>query len=407
MPDDQLVSANGISYSPSALIQLFNSALTPSPMKNMILLKGIYQPGRGANYNGFYYDGLRDETTDCVLTLVVPALLRPSLAAGKTIEFWGYITKRVVASGGRIEIHANISELLAQTQNKYSEKEIRSLAIQQEKAARGYRDAGSFIKTRIVQQQRVSVTILVGRAAIVDSDIRHALQEAIGFYDLRFERIAMNNEEEILAALERFDDEGLNDLLVLSRGGGENLEVFDSPAIAEYCVSLAPLFMTAIGHKEDVSLVQRVADKAFITPTALGEWLRAIYNDTVAEMENSKAKLVETITVQLRANYDKQVENLQTQIRNLEELGGKGRLLAEQELAGLRERLKGVQAEREAKELLLGQTRELAEGYQAQVRRLEAAGAAASAGSSVVLRWVVAVGIALAAGLVGWWLGRR
>src|SRR5579863_7353105 len=145
MPDDQLVLATGISYSPSALIQLFNSALTPSPMKNMIQLKGIYQPGRGANYNGFFYDGLRDETTDSMLTLVVPALLRPSLVPGKTIEFWAFITKRVVANGGRIEIHANIVDLLAQTQNKYSEREIRSLAIQQEKAARGYRDAGSFI----------------------------------------------------------------------------------------------------------------------------------------------------------------------------------------------------------------------------------------------------------------------
>src|SRR5450631_591982 len=115
---------------------------------------------------------LKDETTDAMLTLIVPALLKPSLVPGKTIEFQGYITKRVVPGGGRIEIHANIMELLAQTQNKYSEKEIRSLAIQQEKAPRGYRDVDGFIKARIVRQERVSVTILVGKTAIIDQDIK-------------------------------------------------------------------------------------------------------------------------------------------------------------------------------------------------------------------------------------------
>jgi exodeoxyribonuclease VII large subunit len=175
MADDNLMLTTGISHSPSALLQLFNTALTPSHTKNMIQLKGIYQPGRGANYNGFYYDQLKDETTDAMLTLIVPALLKASLEPGKTTEFYGYITKRVAQNAGRIEIHANIMELLGQTQNKYSEKEIRSLAIQQKKAARGYRDVDRFIKARIVQQQRVSVTILVGKAAIIDQDIKHDL----------------------------------------------------------------------------------------------------------------------------------------------------------------------------------------------------------------------------------------
>jgi exodeoxyribonuclease VII large subunit len=400
MADDKLTFTTGISYSPSALLQLFNTALTPSPTKNMIQLKGIYQPGRGANYNGFFYDQLKDETTDAMLTLIVPALLKASLEPGKTIEFHGYITKRVVPGGGRIEIHANIMELLGQTQNKYSEKEIRSLAIQQEKAALGYRDVDSFIKSRIVQQDRVSVTILVGKAAIIDKDIIHAMEEAIGFYDLRFERIGMTSEGEIIDALERYNDSGLTDILVLSRGGGENMEVFESPAVAELCVDLAPLLVTAIGHKENVSLVQRVADKALITPTALGQWLRAIYNDTVAEMEHSKAKLVETVTVSLKANYEKQVQNLEDRIKSMDELGGKTRLLAEQEALGLKEQLRGLVAERGAKDILLERTRELAEGYERQVQRLEQ-----GAGRSVWW-WAVAIGVALAAEVVGWLLGR-
>jgi len=400
--DESLNNTSGTSMTPSALLQLFNNALSPTPLKTMLLVKGIYKPGKGANYNGYYYDSLKDEATETSLTLIVPALLRGKLAADKTIEFHAFMTKRVVPVGGRIELHLNITDLVAQTQNRYSDKEVRALAIQQEKVARGYRDAEAFIKARIVQEQKVTVTILVGKTAIIDSDIKHALGEGVGFYDVRFERISLSSESEILGALEQYNDSGLTDLLVLSRGGGENMEIFDNPAIAEYCLGLEPIFLTAIGHKENVSLLQRIADKAFITPTALGQWLRVLYNDTVAELENSKAKLVETISTQLKTNYEQQVQNLQGQIKGLEELGGKDRELRERELAGLKEQLRSLQAQQEEKETMLVRTRELADGYQAQVRRL-----AAAAGTGRVVRWVGTIAVTVAAGVIGWWLGRR
>ena len=166
------------------------------------------------------------------------------------------------------------------------------------------------------------MVILVGKTAIVDSDIRHALEGSVGFYQVRFERIGMTSEGEILEALRRFDDVSADRVLVLSRGGGDRMEVFDSPALAEYCLGLEPLFVTAIGHKEDSSLLQRIADKAFITPTALGQYLNTLYNDTIAELEGSKAKLVAVITEQLKANYAKQVENLEAKVKQLEELVG-------------------------------------------------------------------------------------
>jgi hypothetical protein len=66
MRDDQITLTTGISYSPSTLLQLFNTALSPSPTKNIIVLKAIYQPRRSSNYNGFFYDQLKDEATACI-----------------------------------------------------------------------------------------------------------------------------------------------------------------------------------------------------------------------------------------------------------------------------------------------------------------------------------------------------
>jgi len=79
------------------------------------------------------------------------------------------------------------------------------------------------------------------------------------------------------------------------------MEVFNKPSLAEYVLLLKSFFITAIGHKEDISLLQKVADKAFITPTALGQYFNEIYNQTVEELQGSKVKLVEDITAQLKA----------------------------------------------------------------------------------------------------------
>lgn len=354
-----------LTYTPASLLHLFNSALTPSATKKIILLKGIFLAGRGVTYAGFFYDTLKDETTDAVLTLVVPALLRNGLTHNKTIEFYGYITKRVVMNGGRIEVHAVMTQLLQQTVNTYSEKEIRTVEILQQKAADGFGDVDGFLKSRIVRtgvggagvgeagvgigeerpEERIRIRVLIGKTAIIDSDISHALEEAVGFYSLQYERISLSSEAEILGALRRWNSREKTDLLVLSRGGGENMEVFNSPEVAAYCLELEPLFVTAIGHKEDVSLVQKVADKAFITPTAFGQYLRRIYNETVEELQHSKARLVEVITTQLGAQYQKQVRVLEEKIRGMEEVNGQRVGLQQKELELMLAQLSAVQGE--------------------------------------------------------------
>ena len=62
------------------------------------------------------------------------------------------------------------------------------------------------------------------------------------------------------------------------------------------------------------ALLEKIADKKFITPTALGQYLKEIYNDTVEEFEGSKAKLVDNLSKQFKTNYEKQISNLNQQL---------------------------------------------------------------------------------------------
>jgi len=305
-------------YNPSAIVNIFNNALNNEATRRIITVRGTYVPGKGQNYNGYYYDQLRDEASDASITLIVPALIRADLVAQQTIECQAYLTKKVQANGARIELQLNITELLHQKESQFTPEQIKALDILQRKAKDGYKDVDAFIKTKIIKNEPIRIIILIGKTGIIDSDIKHQLEEAISFYDFRFERINLTSEKDIIDALHYYQDD--TDLLIVSRGGGDRLEIFNKPDIAEAALQLNCHFVTAIGHQQDNTLLQKVADKAFITPTALGQYFNDMYNRTVEELQSSKAKLVEDITRQLEANYTKQIQNLQEHLKAAEEL---------------------------------------------------------------------------------------
>jgi len=308
------------SYHPSSLLTIFANVLNAEPTRKEFRITGIYQEGKGANYGGMYYDTIKDESTDATMTLVVPGSLRASLQPQQTIECLAYLIKKVQPNVGRIELQVAVTAIISQTAATYTDKQLRAFEILQEKADAGYRDVDSFIKSKIIAGEQLTITILIGRSGIIDSDIKHQLQEAIGFYTFNFVRINLSSEQDIISAFDRYTD---TDVLVVARGGGENLELFDSPELGEAALRIRPYFVTAIGHKENSPLLQKVADKSFITPTALGQYFNDIYNETIAQLQNSKAKLVEDITMQLEAGYTKQLANLNDKLQQTEELHAK------------------------------------------------------------------------------------
>lgn len=310
-------------YSPAAVLNIFNNALAPGPTRKIIQLRGLFAARSQQNYGGFYYGTMKDEATDAQLTVVVPALLFPKLEAGKVITVNGFINKKVVANGSRIDVQLQVTELVGQAASRFSEEDIRIAELLQAKAKNGYRDVHSFIKDKIVNDAPFKITIIIGRTAIIDSDIKHQLRESIGYYQISFVRINLSSQADIAMAAADLDAIG-TDIIAISRGGGENLDVFNKHSLAARLVELKALFITAIGHKDDVTLVQKIADKAFITPSELGQFLNDIYNHTREELEHSRAQLVESITKRLTAQYQQQINALQQvnaqEVANLKKL---------------------------------------------------------------------------------------
>lgn len=330
-------------YSPSAVLHLFNNAINVAQTRRLIHVRGIYQQGRGTSYNGWFYDVLRDEASDASMTLVVPGLLRSRLAPGALLHGQGYIARKVVPASGRIELHIHLDALLDTPQPLFSEDDLLALEIQQQKATAGYRDVEASLRARLLAGEQPRVAVLIGKTAIIDADILHQLGASAAAYDLHFHRVNLHSERAILEALDEHDDEN-TDLLVISRGGGDGVDVFNSCTLAEACLDLGPPLITAIGHKDDVTLVQRIADRAFITPTALGQFLATLHEEVVEAAHNSKAALIESITKQLGVQHGEQLRILTEKLAATEALNTERSALLTQQLTD-RETMLAVQRE--------------------------------------------------------------
>ncbi|MBK8503130.1 MAG: hypothetical protein IPL46_13485 [Saprospiraceae bacterium] len=68
-----------------------------------------------------------------------------------------------------------------------------------------------------------------------------------------------------------------SDIICLFRGGGLGLEIFNDVGLGEYLLYSKPALISGVGHEKDVTLVELIADKKCITPSALGTYLNDIY----------------------------------------------------------------------------------------------------------------------------------
>jgi exodeoxyribonuclease VII large subunit len=305
-------------HSPSSLVGIFANNLNNDTTRRPIAIKGVYSKGKGNAYGGYYYDILKDENSDAYITLVVPASIRASLVPNKTIECIAYASKKVQLIGGRVDLQVNVMELVAQEESKYTDEQVRGFELLQKKGELGNRDVDSLIRSKITKGELVTIVMLFGKNAIIDTDIKHQLQDAIAYYKIHFLKINLSSEREIIEHLNLYSRKC--DIIAIARGGGDGLEVFNKPEIIETALTLQTPLLTAIGHEQDVTLLQKVADKAFITPTAFGQYLNDIYNKTIEQIQDTKAKLVEDISKQFKANYEQQIQVLNNQIESLKEL---------------------------------------------------------------------------------------
>jgi len=154
----------------------------------------------------------------------------------------------------------------------------------------------------------------------------------IYFYDVRVE--GLRAVREITEAVRWFNECSEEvEVLVLTRGGGsfESLEAFNSEAVAKAIYSSKIPVISAIGHENDVTIADMVADVRASTPTDAGKqlaeaWLRATqlmtnYQSNILSVFAKKIRQineeVEQEKKRLMDNFEKAFERRQNEVDNL------------------------------------------------------------------------------------------
>ena len=188
----------------------------------------------------------------------------------------------------------------------------------QKKIKNGYRDFDAMVKGMLYLGQKPRIAIVYGATGIVDKDFDNAIGEASSRYFIKNVRKSLSDKQGIISELRVTGDTDLNDAIAIVRGGGSGLEIFNDSELAEACITTGAIFISAIGHAVDVTLVEQVADKKFTTPTAFGTHLKKLADEVVEEQSNSKAKLVEDITKTMDEQYVGRINGLAKQVHDNE-----------------------------------------------------------------------------------------
>ena len=293
-------------HTPSSAMEIFNGYLNIDTFNKIIFIKGKYIKGGYVPYGKYYYDCLKDEVGGRKIKLLVPLELRDDLTENNTYVFKGFFNRKVTEESS-IGLNFCIIEIMSNLGQRMTNAELKTYDIRKEKVHRGYRDLTPIIENKLFNDEKVKIALIIGNSSIIESDINSELSDSVIRYSIDMHSINLSSVNEIVNKLNELNKDEY-DAIVVSRGGGTGLDIFNNIAVAEVAINMKPIFVTAIGHAEDKNLLQEIADKKFATPSAFGSYLRDIDQKVTRTIHERKA---------LINDYEDKIDGKNNEIANL------------------------------------------------------------------------------------------
>lgn len=287
------------------LFDLYVTALQSNFDNTPLTLQGFYQDNQGKMYGNFYYDYLRDKTDNRV-TIRVSQDIKAALQNDAFYLLSGYVNR------GKINKDSSIAILFHVTKIEKHEKDVQLISEKEYDLIKNRYDTGlfnieSYLQKKLFRYECPRILLVTGNESVVLGDFHDQLGDTEA-YKLVIERINLSSQTEIRELLAATSD---CDLLAVVRGGGSGLNLFDDPELCRHIIGLNTPFVTAIGHQSDKTLLEKVADKSFATPSAFGAFLKDLARDDYERKTqlHEKERLIESLELEMNTRIG-ELENV-------------------------------------------------------------------------------------------------
>ena len=336
-------------YNPGEVIGLFTEAIAKrSP--GVIHVRGIYHPGKGVLYGGYYYDILHDELSSKELSIMVSPHIRVQLVDGNLVDLKGLVERRVT-NDCSVRLLLQVTGMSVVQEQTVSEEDMKRIEIRNGKAKAGFKNVDGILESAIYADRRPSVGLIFADSSITDADFNSGKEAAGTMVDFWEYRVSFARPDAFVQKLRDVDGNG-HDCICIVRGGGAGLEALDNLSVLECVAGMKTAVITAVGHTVDKVFINEIADLEIGTPSLLGSY----FQNLVENVSKKKADSTAALTRKIEAQFKQQIENAKKQNEELQK-----------QLAGLRDATTKAQALHDAQvKAAQGQLTKIVETNKAQ-----------------------------------------
>lgn len=263
-------------YTPVSLTMAINEKLTRSDAPE-IIIEGLCTGFNNEPYNGYYFGKLVDpQKRDFYLKVKVSEYLIHKIVPDTICTMRGYLDKQISnRNDGSIGVVFRPAEVLGVTVCENLRKHQKECSkIISEKEKRGKINVYNVVVSAIKKGRKVNILIITGEKSVAFTDVIKSVGKPINFYNIEEKRINFRNKKIICETLQQYAKYSPYDVIAIVRGGGEGLEIFSNVDVLAAAAAIrSSALVTALGHFEDEPEIEQIADYAYGTPSAFGNFL--------------------------------------------------------------------------------------------------------------------------------------
>ena len=264
--------------------------------------------------SGHMYFTLKDTGSEirCAMFRINNSYLKFKPNDGMEVRLFGLVT--VFEKRGQVQLKVSIMEPLG-LGDLYKSFELLKKSLNEE---------GLFLEKHKekIPSYPINIGIITSGSSSACQDILNVLSRRAPNINVLILSVRVQGDgaaDEIVQAINTFNEYGGVDVLIIARGGGsiEDLWSFNEEKVARSIFSSSIPIISGIGHETDFTIADFVSDMRAPTPSAAAELAAPLLDDMLLSISETQSRLIRSMKNQLEQKWqikdqiDKRIANQQ------------------------------------------------------------------------------------------------